>query len=43
MTMATALPKGWSFRSLYACVDALRVAQGRILLFFGNDIVTKLE
>lgn len=33
---------GWYFRSRYACVDALCVAQGRTMPFCGKQLGTKL-
>ena len=46
--MASATPKltaGWGFRSRggVQVVDSFRVAQGRIVPFFGEDVDTKLE
>lgn len=34
---------GWSFRTRYARVHVFRVAQGRTMPFFGEDIGTKLK
>ena len=48
MCMAIAITKltgGWCFRSRGSVqdVDAFRVAQGRTVPFFGEDVDTKLE
>ncbi len=46
MTIATTkLTAGWCFRSRGSVqvVDAFRVAQGRTVPFFGEDVGTKLE
>jgi hypothetical protein len=44
MAIATTKLTGeWRFRSRYACVHAFRVAQGRTMPFFGEDVGTKLE
>ena len=39
----TKLTARWGFRTRYACVHAFRVAQGRTMPFFGEDVGTKLE
>jgi hypothetical protein len=44
--VATKLTAGWCFRSrvrVYARVRAFRVAQGRTVPFFEEDVGTKLE
>lgn len=44
MAMATMkLTIKWDFRTRYACVDALYVAQGRIMPFFEKNADIKLK